>query len=362
MCRSGAFSLSGSEAVHAALRAARVHTGRTRFVKFEGHYHGWFDNVAVSVSAPSADALGSRLRPRPLPWAQGRPLSSDAEVTTACWNDLDVVERVFASDPDAIAAVITEPVMCNSGCILPTEGFLEGLRSFCSFYGAVLIFDEVITGFRLGMVGAQGYFGVVPDLATFGKAMANGFPISALAGKAEVMAHVAEGRALHAGTMGEFKRSSQRLESEELRWKQGRFVGLIVRCGLRCGRLVVRRSGGVSIGSGFGKGLLVGCRARMLVWRLVCRLWLVRVGSARMAGWPLFLLSLFWGVICLLLSERRSLFSTPVTVGCVRSPAGWADHRRRSHVSCAATPQPVAEALSIGPRTRSGIRIGAPAV
>ena len=160
------------------------------------------------------------------------------------------------------------------------------------------------------------------------------------------------------GGQGGFKRSSQRLESEELRWKQGRFVGLIVRCGLRCGRLVVRRSGAVSIGSGFGKGLLVGCRARMLV----CRLWLVRVGSARMAGWPLFLLSRFRGAIFLLLSERRSLFSTPVTVGCVRSPASWADHRRRSRGSCAATPQPVAEALSIGPRTRGGIRIGAPAV
>ena len=195
------FSLSGSEAVHAALRAARVHTGRTRFLKFEGHYHGWFDNVAVSVSAPSADALGSRLRPRPVPWTQGRPSSSDAEVTTACWNDLDAVERVLASDSEGIAAVITEPVMCNSGCILPTDGFLEGLRSLCSFYGAVLIFDEVITGFRLGMSGAQGYFGVVPDLATFGKAMANGYPISALAGRAEVMEHVVKGTALHAGTM-----------------------------------------------------------------------------------------------------------------------------------------------------------------
>ncbi len=157
---------------------------------------------------------------------------------------------------------------------------------------------------------------------------------------------------------GGFKRSSQRLESEELRWKQGRFVGLIVRCGLRCGRLVVRRSGGVSIGSGFGRGLLVGCRARMLVWRL----WLVRVGSARMAGWPHFLLSRFRDAICLLLSEKRSRFSTPATVGCVRSPASWVGHRRRSRVSCAATPQPVAEAWSIGPRTRSGIRIGAHAV
>ena len=195
------FSLSGSEAVHAALRAARVHTGRTRILKFEGHYHGWFDNVAVSVSAPSANALGSRLRPRPVPWTQGRPSSSDAEVTTACWNDLDAVDRVLASDSGGIAAVITEPVMCNSGCILPTEGFLEGLRSLCSFYGAVLIFDEVITGFRLGMSGAQGYFGVVPDLATFGKAMANGYPISALAGRAEVMEHVVKGTALHAGTM-----------------------------------------------------------------------------------------------------------------------------------------------------------------
>ena len=195
------FSLSGSEAVHAALRAARVHTGRTKFVKFEGHYHGWFDNVAVSVAVPSGHLLGSRFRPRPVPWTGGRPSSSDAEVVTACWNDLDAVERALASDPEGVAAVITEPVMCNSGCILPADGFLEGLRSLCSFYGAVLIFDEVITGFRLGMSGAQGYFAVAPDLAVFGKAMANGFPISALVGKAEVMAHVAEGKALHAGTM-----------------------------------------------------------------------------------------------------------------------------------------------------------------
>ncbi len=187
------FSLSGSEAVHAALRAARVHTGKTRFLKFEGHYHGWFDNVAVSVSASTADQLGERHRPRPLPWTRGRPPSSDAEVVTAGWNDLEAVERVLASDPDGMAAVITEPVMCNSGCIMPVESYLEGLRSLCSFYGAVLIFDEVITGFRLGMSGAQGYFGVTPDLATFGKAMANGFPISVLAGKTEVMAHVAEG-------------------------------------------------------------------------------------------------------------------------------------------------------------------------
>ncbi len=195
------FSLSGSEAVHAALRAARVHTGKTRFLKFEGHYHGWFDNVAVSVSASTADQLGERHRPRPLPWTRGRPPSSDAEVQMAGWNDLEAVERVLASDPDGMAAVITEPVMCNSGCIMPVESYLEGLRSLCSFYGAVLIFDEVITGFRLGMSGAQGYFGVTPDLATFGKAMANGFPISVLAGKTEVMAHVAEGTALHAGTM-----------------------------------------------------------------------------------------------------------------------------------------------------------------
>ena len=104
----------------------------------------------------------------------------------------------------------------------------------------------------------------------------------------------------------------------------------------------------------------MGCRARMLVWRLVCRLWLVRVGSARMVGWHLFLWSRFRGVICVLLSEKRLLFSTPASVGCVRLPATWVGHRRRSRVSCAATPQPVAEAWSIGPRPRSGIRIGAP--
>ncbi len=195
------FSLSGSEAVHAALRAARFHTGRTRFVKFEGHYHGWLDNVAASVSASSVDQLGPRRQPRPVPWTQGRPSSSDEEVIIAPWNDLEAVERILAAYPDGIAAVITEPVMCNSGCILPGDGFLEGLRSLCSFYGAVLIFDEVITGFRLGMSGAQGYFEVTPDLAVFGKAMANGFPISALVGKTEVMAGVATGAALHAGTM-----------------------------------------------------------------------------------------------------------------------------------------------------------------
>ena len=151
------------------------------------------------------------------------------------------------------------------------------------------------------------------------------------------------------------------IRAEELRWKQGRFVGLIVRCGLRCGRLVVRRWGGVSIGSGSGKGSPVGCQANKPGWRLVCRLRLVRVGSATMAGWPHFLWSPFRDAICPLSSEKRSRFSTPASVGCVRSPANWAVHRRRSHASCAATPQPVVEAWSIGPRPRNGIRIGAPA-
>ena len=139
-------------------------------------------------------------------------------------------------------------------------------------------------------------------------------------------------------------------------------MGRFVRCGRRCGRLVVRRWGGVSIGSGFGRGSLGVSRARMPVWRLVCRRRLVRVGSASMAGWSHFLLSLFGGAICLLLSGKRSPFSVRRVWGCGRSVVAWVVARRRFRGSWVATPQPVAEAWSIGPRLRSGIRIGVPAV
>ncbi len=195
------FGLDGSTTVQTALRLARAVTGRPKYLRFEGHYHGWLDNVAMGISAPSVDALGIREAPTPLPWTQGLPQSVLDEVVVVPWNDLDLVERVLAHHSDEIAAIITEPIMCNSGCIMPEPGFLQGLRSLADRYGVVLIFDEVITGFRIDLGGAQKYFGVTPDLAIFAKAVASGYPLSILAGKADLMGWIADGRVIHAGTL-----------------------------------------------------------------------------------------------------------------------------------------------------------------
>ena len=195
------FSLSGSEADHAALRLARAVTGRPRFLRFEGHYHGWFDNVALGISGPSLEALGPRERPTPARWTAGLPADVEKQCLLLPWNDLPLVDNTLRDSHHEIAAIITEPVMCNSGCIEPAPGFLAGLRQLCDAHGIVLIFDEVITGFRLGLGGAQKHFGVVPDLAIFGKAMASGYPISVLAGKRRFMEKIADGTVIHAGTM-----------------------------------------------------------------------------------------------------------------------------------------------------------------
>jgi glutamate-1-semialdehyde 2,1-aminomutase len=195
------FSLSGSEADHAALRLARAATGREKFVRFEGQYHGWFDNVAWGIAAPSPEALGDRSSPVSHPWTQGLPRTSCGESILLPWNDLPLLEKVVRERAGEIAAIITEPVMCNSGCLPPEPGFLEGLRRICDEHGIVLIFDEVITGFRLAMGGAQEHFGVVPDLAVFGKALGSGHPISVLAGRRSLMQRIAEGKVIHAGTL-----------------------------------------------------------------------------------------------------------------------------------------------------------------
>ncbi|HYG75168.1 MAG TPA: aspartate aminotransferase family protein [Planctomycetota bacterium] len=193
------FSNSGSEAVHMALRLARACTGRTKHIRFEGHYHGWLDNVFFSY-APKLEDAGPRERPRPVPVSKGLPLSDADNVIVLPWNDLPAVERVLAEHGADIAALITEPFMCNSGGILPQPGYLEGLRKLTSRHGIVLIFDEVITGFRLGIGGAQNHFGVTPDLATFAKAVGGGFCVSVLAGKAALMDEIATLATVHAGT------------------------------------------------------------------------------------------------------------------------------------------------------------------
>lgn len=195
MCR---FGVSGSELVQAALRLARAVTGRPLILRFEGHYHGWFDNVLLSV-APPLDRAGPRERPHPVPGSAGQAASVLADTLVLPWNDLGLVEALFAERGHAIAAILTEPMMCNTSAIPPAPGFLEGLRRICDQYGALLIMDEVITGFRLGLSGAQGRFGVTPDLAVFAKAMGGGFAVAALVGKRAHMERLARD-VNHSGT------------------------------------------------------------------------------------------------------------------------------------------------------------------
>lgn len=195
LCR---FGLSGSEMVQAAMRLARAITGRNKILRFEGHYHGWFDNVLISV-APQMEQAGPRENPNVLAGTPGQTVSALEDFFVLPWNDLSLVETLFHEHGHEIAAIMTEPMMCNTGAVPPEPGFLEGLRRLCDESGALLYFDETITGFRLGLSGAQGRFGVTPDLASFAKAMAGGFANAALVGKAEYMARFAAG-VNHSGT------------------------------------------------------------------------------------------------------------------------------------------------------------------
>lgn len=191
------FGSSGTEVVQAAIRLARAATGRQVVIKFEGHYHGWLDNVQWSV-APSKELCGSQEKPDKVPGTLGQDPHSGNHLHILGWNDLKALtNRLSQGD---VSAVIMEPAMCNVSAIAPQPGYLEGARAACSRYGTILIFDEVITGFRLGAGGAQQLFKVTPDLATFGKAIANGFPVAALAGRADLMDQFASGRVLHGGT------------------------------------------------------------------------------------------------------------------------------------------------------------------
>jgi glutamate-1-semialdehyde 2,1-aminomutase len=192
------FSTTGSEAVHAALRIARAATGRSKIVKFEGHYHGWLD--PVHVSTPGVPA-GSPDTPVPMPAVAGTGGQAEgAEVLIARWNDADSLERLLDEQGTQVAAVIMEPVASNGGLIAPLPGYLERVRELTEASGSLLIFDEVVTGFRLALGGAQERYGVTPDLATYGKAIAAGMPLSAVAGRSDVMEVVTDGRVRHVGT------------------------------------------------------------------------------------------------------------------------------------------------------------------
>jgi glutamate-1-semialdehyde 2,1-aminomutase len=191
------FNCAGSEVVQAAFRLARAATGRATILKCEGHYHGWFDNVAWSV-APAAADMGPADAPTHVPATPGIDPRAGESVDVIVWNDLPRLEaRLRRGD---VAAVIMEPIMCNQNVIMPDEGYLEGVRRICSETGTVLIFDEVITGFRVAPGGAQAMLGVTPDLTVFGKAIANGLPVAAIAGKAELMDLMVTKRVMHGGT------------------------------------------------------------------------------------------------------------------------------------------------------------------
>ncbi len=188
------FSNSGSEAVQAALRVARAATGRGKFIKFEGHYHGWFNNVLVSYH-PTPEQLG-----RAAPTCGGQPAAEYQDTLVLPWNDKAALERAFSEHKGQIAAVITEPILANSGSCMPEPGFLEAVIALCKTHGAISIFDEVITGFRIALGGAREYFHLRPDMSVYAKAMAGGFSISAVGGSRAVFDALRDGRTIHAGT------------------------------------------------------------------------------------------------------------------------------------------------------------------
>ncbi len=192
-------TVSGTEATMHAMRIARAYTDRTKIVKFEGQYHGVHDYALISVTPNDMSELGDEENPVALAWGRGIPAAVSETIIPARYNRMDVLRRIFERDGDDIAAVIVEPVLGNAQGILPRPGFHEEMRALTREYGALLIFDEVKTGFRFARGGAAEYFGVTPDLATFAKAMGNGYPAAAFAGSDEVMS-VLPDKVSHGGT------------------------------------------------------------------------------------------------------------------------------------------------------------------
>jgi glutamate-1-semialdehyde 2,1-aminomutase len=196
------FTNTGSEATMLALRLARAHTGRNKFLKFEGHYHGWYDPFLLNAHGHSPQQLGPPERPARIPDSEGIPSATFDDVVLAPWNDTVVLERVMQKHGPELAAVITEPIMANMGCIPPREGYLQKLRELTQHYGVLLILDEVVTGFRYSPGGCQQYYGIRPDISTFGKALGAGFPVGAVAGPRDILDRMIWGdhMVLHYGT------------------------------------------------------------------------------------------------------------------------------------------------------------------
>jgi glutamate-1-semialdehyde 2,1-aminomutase len=193
------FATSGTEAVLMAMRLARAFTGRDKILKFEGHYHGWSDQAYIS-NAPSLNEAGPADEPVPVAGSPGIPASVLQDVVVAGWNDLAALAAAFERHAGEIAGVIMEPVMVNGGAVVPEPAYLAGVRDLCRAKGALFICDEVITGFRVGLRGAQGRLGVTADLAIYAKAVAAGFPLALVAGRRDVMNTLFDKGVMHGGT------------------------------------------------------------------------------------------------------------------------------------------------------------------
>ena len=198
MCR---FGNSGTEVTMHSIRLARAATGRDKVLKFEGGYHGLHDAALVSVKPhPPHDDFGDIKNPKQVSAGLGVPKAAIANVLVATFNDLETVERRFRENPGEIAAIILEPIMMNVGMCMPEKGFLEGLREICDKSGALLIFDEVKTGAKLGWGGASEYFGVTPDMICLAKSIGGGLPLAAFGTHKRVMDLISDHKVFHGGT------------------------------------------------------------------------------------------------------------------------------------------------------------------
>ncbi len=194
------FTNSGAESTMHALRIARAHTGRERFIKFEGCYHGAHDHVMWNTSTTPVSAMGSRRSPIPVPTSSGIPSALRDRVIPLPFNDFEMLERTVRDHWHEVAAILVEPIMGNSASMMPAPGWLEFIRRLCDAHGIVMIMDEVKTGFRIAPGGAQQFFNVRADLVAYAKAMGNGFPIGAIGGRREFMMTIEPGAVGHGGT------------------------------------------------------------------------------------------------------------------------------------------------------------------
>ena len=199
------YLLSGTEAVQLAIRLSRAYTKRNLFIRFDGHYHGWLDNVLGGNPSTNLDAPPYGFeKPEDIFKTYGRDTHSLEQSFKIIWNDIDFLEKVLEKYGDKIAMIIMEPVNCNGGCCWPKKGYLERVRQLCDKYGIVLCFDEIITGFRMGLGGAQKLLGVTPDISTFGKGIAGGIPFSAVVGKSKIMDLLYQRKVIGAGTFNAY--------------------------------------------------------------------------------------------------------------------------------------------------------------